>query len=540
MARKKIEVEQNWIDRVVSYVSPIQGARRFQARAMLAVAGGYVGGSRKRRTLSTFRPGGGSADADLLPDLANLRERSRDLERNSPIAVGAVNTAVTSVVGPGLKLQCAIDREALQLADADADAWERRAEQLWSIFANTTECDVTRTQTFMELQSLVFRSALVNGDVFSLLPMIPRRNIPFDLRVTLIEADRVKNKGHARDTKTLAGGVALDEHGAPTAYHIMRHHPGTLDATPREWDIVPAFGQRTGRRNVLHHFDRRRVGQTRGAPYLAPIIEPLKQLEDYTEAELMAAVVSGMFTVFVKNEEGDATLAPMQPTGETSGSASDEDYKLANGAIVGLGKGESIETANPGRPNAAFDPFVKAVLEQVGMALEIPFEVLIKHFTASYSAARAALLEAWRFFRTRRAWLIRSFCDPVYEAFIWEMVARGLLPAPGFLKDPLIRHAYLGAEWIGRPMGHIQPMQEAQASRVRVELGVSSLTKEVAEIDGGDWADLHQQRVKEIRRRREDGVEGQTQTPAAPAPPALPDPNAPPAPDDRPDRPEES
>jgi len=44
--------------------------------------------------------------------------------------------------------------------------------------------------------------------------------------------------------------------------------------------------------------------------------------------------------------------------------------------------GESIETANPGRPNVNFDPFFQAILSQIGAAIGIPFEVLRMHFSS--------------------------------------------------------------------------------------------------------------------------------------------------------------
>jgi capsid protein len=62
---------------------------------------------------------------------------------------------------------------------------------------------------------------------------------------------------------------------------------------------------------------------------------------------------------------------------------------------------------NPARPNPEFDAFVMSILRQIGVGLEIPYEILIKHFTASYSASRAALETAWQFFRRRRTWLAR-------------------------------------------------------------------------------------------------------------------------------------
>jgi capsid protein len=157
----------------------------------------------------------------------------------------------------------------------------------------------------------------------------------------------------------------------------------------------------------------------------------------------MAAVIASMFTVFVKSELGEG-LQPVQPTSETGSLPSDQDYKLASGAILDLVPGESIEIANPMRPNNAFDPFVLALCRQIGVALELPYEIFIKHFTASYSAARAAMLEAWRFFRVRRDWLAYAFCQPAYDAVIAEAVPKGdLLPTVSLpthsSKEPISR-----------------------------------------------------------------------------------------------------
>ena len=532
MARR-INVQENLLDRVIRAVDPVRAARRYQARMMLAVAGGYTGGSKARRSLSTFRPQELSADAALLPDLAILRDRSSDLVRNSPLAAGAINTVCTSVVGPWIKAKSNIDREFLGLTDDEAEDWESDAEFLWNMFADSPECDTTRTQNFHGLCDLVLRAALESGDVLSMLPFIERPGSPFGLKITLIEGARVCNQGWKQDTLELSGGVHVDGNGAPFAYDILKTHPGAVSRQGREWTTVNAFGADSGRRNVLHHFTRLRPGQNRGVPYFAPVVEHLKMIADYTEAELMAAVVSGFFTVFIKNKDGTGAegLSAMQPTTEVGGSASDTDYKLGNGAIIGLADGEEIDTANPGRPNTAFDGFVRSIAEQIGVALELPYEVLVKHFTASYSAARAALLEAWRFYRKKRAWLAGSFCQPVYEEFLTECVARGLLRAPGFLDDPYVRRAYCLATWYGVPMGHIQPAQEANAAQTRIETGITNLEQEIADYNGGDWEDTHAQAVREKQARKDGGLE-----PVVASAPAMPINN----PADAPDKPEEN
>lgn len=506
----RLTVEETLIDRAIRYVSPVRGLRRFRSRVMQAVAGSYVGASRSRRSLRSWNPRWGDADSDTIFDLQALRDRSRDLVRNEPLAGGAINTVVTNVVGTGLVLQARVCRDALGMTDEEADAWESTTEREWALFAGSVECDAARTLTFAGLQDLVFRSVLESGDAFVLLPSISRpfSPSPYRLGLQIIEADRVCNEGNRPDTARVVGGIEKDEYGAARRYHIMTTHPGSiLSGVTRAWTLIDAYGAQTGRRNVIHLYRLLRPGQTRGVPYLAPVIEPLKQLGRYTEAELMAAVVSGMFTVFVKSEMGDGELGPMMPTEQTGGSQTDEDYKLGYGAIVGLAPGEDITNAKPERPNTAFDPFVTAILRQIGVALELPYEVLVKHFTASYSAARAALLEAWKFFQCRREWLALYFCQAVYAVWMAEAVALGRIHAPGFFSDPLLRAAYLGSEWIGPSRGQIDEYREVQAAELRLKTGISTLDQETAALTGGDWERNHKQQVKEKRARVQDGLE---------------------------------
>jgi lambda family phage portal protein len=525
VGRHRASIEENLVDRIIRYVDPARANKRAAARFSAAVAGGYIGASTARRQTSRWNVNGGDADAVILYDLPKLRDRSRDLLRNAPLAVGAVNTVVTNVVGTGLKMKSRVDRGVLKMSEEQAEAWEAQVEREWRLWSESPECDVARTLNFSGMQEMGFRQTLENGDVFSLLANIRRPGSPYGLKLQMIEGDRVCNPDWKTDTATLAGGVERDANGAPLRYHILNQHPGSIcfSRTSVTWTPRDAFGK-TGRRNVIHLFDPKRPGQSRGVPYLAPVIESLKQLDRYTEAEIMAAVISGMFTVFIKSDSGGTGLSPMDPAMEVGGSDSDEDFKMASGAILNLAKGEEIQTANPGRPNQAFDPFVMAILRQVGVALELPFEVLIKHFTASYSAARAALLEAWRFFRRRRAWLAVYFCTPVYEAWMDEAVALGRIKAPGYFADPILRKAYLGAEWIGDAQGQIDPNKEIDAASKRIKEGVSTVERETVELTGGDFERNLPQIRKERRMLKEAGLLPE-EKPAAvlPPPPSPPD-----------------
>jgi lambda family phage portal protein len=516
-------VKLNWIDRAVAAIDPIRGARRLQARQALALFGGgdsYHGADPSRRAVRNWRPKARSADADTVPVLADLRAKSRDLARNNAIAGGAVAGVTTAVVGTGLSVQPQILARRLGLTEAAAQAWQQDAKELFELWAARAEwCDQAAKLNFYGLQELAFRSALESGDLFALLPMQRFGGEPFETKVQLIEADRCVEppRQSAFASTEWLGGIRVDANSRPLAAWIADQHPGETFGSKLTGREVAFYGK-TGRRNLLHLIPIDRPGQRRGVPYLAPVMEPLRQLGVYTDAEIMAAVVSSMFTIFVRrpNPENPVDVSGSAPTAPVKrGEIRGDEIGLESGAVLELGEDEDIVTANPTRPNDKFDPFVQAILQQIGMRLELPAEVLVKHYKASYSAARAALIEAWRFYRKRREWLAGQFCQPVYEAVITELVLAGRLNAPGFVRDPLLRASYLRAVWIGDAPGAIDPLREADAAEKRIDIGISDKAAETIAYSGRNWEDVHAQRVRERRAEERDGL-GPVRTPAPP------------------------
>ena len=510
----------NLLDKAIGLISPQAALKRAVARNRLNVLNhlmgsgsgyGRHGASYAKKSLTGWLTRGNDADADIVDNIETLRDRSRDLYMGAPLATGALKTVRTNVVGSGLALNAQIDAEFLGMSEDEASAWEAATEREWRLWSESVDCDAERRQTFFQLQSLVLLSALMNGDVFVTMPIIKRGGSVYDLRIGMIEADRVCDPEPKDYTKNILGGIEVGPYGETKAVWVAKYHPhaypriGVSNAR-QEWKRVEAFGQKTGRRNVLHIMaDVERPGQRRGVPMLAPVIESLKQLSRYSEAELMAAVVSGMFTVFVKSDTPNNPLATSFDPSERI----DRDpnaYEMGNGAIVGLADGESIDIANPGRPNTAFDGFVIAICRQIGAALEIPYELLVKNFNASYSASRASLLEAWKMFRMRREWLVGNFCQPVYEEWLTEAVLKGRVKAPGFFDDPAIRAAWCGADWYGDAQGQIDPLKEANAAKVRVDEGFSTREREAAELTGMKYETVHLVRKREEAMRRADGL----------------------------------
>lgn len=470
----------------------------------------WRGASRVLRGLASWVPALGGPRADTpVTELRTLRGRSRDAMRGNLIARAALTRCRTNIVGTGLMCRPAVDFETLGITADAGEELNTALAGIWNSWAeDPTECDIEGTYDFYGLQALALLSAMASGDVFALSPAELRPGGIAELKVQLIEADRVSNPDDANDTPTRAQGIEI--RGAqPIACWIRDTHPGDRDATGMpKWTRYDFFGAETGRRRVMQVWnDKERPGQLRGVPFLAPILEPLKQLDRYGGAELMAAVISAMFTVFIQRKEEQQFDESGNPVPSFGGADIDDQGNIAlgNGAVVDLAPGEEANIANPSRPNANFDPFFTAVVKQIGGALELPLDELLLHYQASYSAARAAMLQAWRFYTSRRWTLTQQFCQPFYALRVDEAVAAGRIRLPGY-DDPIRRRAYLAALWIGPARGSMDEEKEARASKHRIEAGTSNETIETAAQAGEDWRAVIATRAREVAFRRAKGL----------------------------------
>lgn len=495
------------IDNIYMTLSPEKALKREVARQKINMIkdiqnSGYDegGASKRKNSMKGWPANSKSPQKDIDLNLNILRKRSRSLYMTAPLATSAIKTNRTNIVGSGLVLKSRLDYETLGISHEEADKLEKKIEKEWAIWSESKFCDNNLQHNFLELQQIALISWLMNGDGFGLVKYKEEKPyMPYQLRIKLIESDKVSNPDSfgdnidlslkAKNKNRIFNGIEIDKDGAVIAYYICNSYSDDYDLK-KEWIRVKAYGENTGNPNVIHIFEAERCEQYRGVPYLAPVIESIKQLTRYTEAEIMAAVINGMFTVFVKTEDGDDGIdfeGVDDDNSSDTGSESETSYQLGNGLINYMKPGESIEIADAKRPNVNFDGFVSSMSKYIGAALEIPHELLTKNFMASYSASRAALLEAWKAFRMRRTWFANDFCQPIYELWLSEAVSKDRINAPGFFNDPSIKKAYCRAEWNGPAQGQLNPVVEVNAAKLKVENGFSTREKETIEMNGGNF-----------------------------------------------------
>lgn len=420
------------------------------------------------------------------------------------VAASGIKTHRTNTIGIGLKPNPRPDIQYLGLSPEAAARWVDNAKREFSLWAERkSACDVTRVNNFYELQQMLLVSWLTTGDAFAVVENVaPTWREPYSLRIKAVEGDKVATPNTGVGVHTtginpengnhIYDGVEIDQSGGIVAYWFRNTYPYELTDAVTEYQRIEATGKTTGLPNVIQIINTERPEQYRGVSLLAPVIIPLLQLNRYTEAELTAAIVASFLTGFVTTTEENPAEMPLNeatPMGELPDGESYDpnDYEMGPGTMNVMNPGEDIKQIEPKHPNAGYDTFVDALCAQIGAALEIPRELLLKQFTASYSASRGALLEAWKSFKTYREWFVNDFCNPVYELWMTEAVARGRISAPGYFNNPAIREAWLKTQWIGPSQGQLDPVKEVNAEILACAHGFSTHEDSALRINGSDF-----------------------------------------------------
>jgi lambda family phage portal protein len=348
---------------------------------------------------------------------------------------------------------------------------------------------------------MAMREMVEAGEVLIRMVSVDRRfrgiYRPVPLALEIIEADRLAEEKDTyniplRDGHRVKRGVEFDELGRPIAYWIYPNHPTdpfVLRGDPRRIDAD----------EIIHLFNRQRIGQTRGISMFAPVVSWLRDLGVYVENELQASAVASCFTVAIKTEGGMSGLGPPSTAnGNTTDSDGNRYEYLQPGMIMHLSPNESIESANPGRPNSASEPWIRLMLRGIAVGTGLSYETVARDYSqTSYSSNRASQLEDRRRFRRLQRYLIEKLNQRVWNKFC---MAAALIDLNGFPTA-----AEMLANPNAAPCDHMPPSWEwvdPQAEQTSSELSIKAFQTTYADelgAKGLNWRHVFYQRAKEER-----------------------------------------
>lgn len=446
-------------------------------------------GAKRGRLHGDWQALGTSANSEVYPALATLRNRSRDLCRNDDYARGIIRNILKNVIYTGIGFQAQIKQvKDNKVNDNKANTAIEEGFEYWS---KKNYCDVSGQSSFAELQQLAFKSYLETGEVFirKIKQSFGGCKIPFALEI--IEADQVAEdyNCNAPNGNQIIMGVELDKWKRPVAYWMRENHPGD------QW-----FGKNTKGGNysliripsdeIIHLFQKERPGQLRGVPLLYSTINRLRNLHKYEEAELVAARAAANFMGIVTTPYNDLLGEPEEAEEKPL------EESLTPGVIKYLSEGEDFKSFTPNRPNSAFEGFHRNQLRASAVGTGVAFEGASGDYSQSnYSSSRLSLLDVRDIWVMMQQSFISNFLVDVYETWLDQAVLSGYFTFEDYEIRP---QRYQAVRWTARGWSWVDPAKEIKATIDAIKAGLTTVTEVVAK-QGGDF----EENIKTIARERE-------------------------------------
>lgn len=455
----------------------------------------YHAGKRDRLTAG-WAPMTSTADAELAQGLATMRDRSRDLIRNSSYAKRAKAIVVNNVVGPGIGLQAkVVNRDGKLLEKINEDI-----EAAWEEWTRAENCHAGGVLDFGDLERLAM------GEIFEAGEHLNRRwysrfgrsRIPFALEV--IESERLADYAGIAPAG-LAGeyrlGLEVDRFGRPMSFLLRQRPPGDIlgvsvaDAVER----VPAD-------LIDHLYIVNRWPQTRGEPWLHTAIRRLNDMDGYGEAEIVAARGAANYMAFIIRRDADPVAVADAQDGN------EKHIQLDPGLVEELPPGAEVVMNNPNRPNPNMDAFMRLMLREVAAGVGVSYESLSRDYSQSnYSSSRLALLDDRDLWRVLQAWFIRKWRLPLHRVWLQQAILSGAIPSISpdeYLANP---KKFEAVRFKPRGWGWVDPTKEVDAYIAAVRAGFTTVGDVIAASgNGADIEDTLEARKAELDMMADAGL----------------------------------
>ncbi|RVM17661.1 phage portal protein [Sinorhizobium meliloti] len=475
----------------------------------------YQAASYTHPDMSDWVPRSVSGQSALSTERDVMVDRVQDIARNDGWASAAMSRHVDTIVGSGWDIAVDLPEKTLNLSQEQADELSDEIEERWTEFASDPAfwVDAKRQGPMASVLGRAYRHRFGDGEALAEICWDEARGAPYGTFVKLIDPARLSNPFDQADTPDRRDGVELDRYGAADAYWIRTQHPDddyVWGSSLPSWVRVPRETE-WGRPVMVHAFEADRDGQFRGVPPLAPILRKLKQMTQYDEAELKAAMVNAVLAAFITSPGDHGEIAEALTDNEAAerwdkrtldrfNAYRDAPPKIPAGMAHFLYPGDSVTLTQPGHPNSGFEAFFRAALRNVASTVGLTYEQLTMDWSqVNYSSARAAILEIWRGLTARKDMFAAQFMNQVYRAWLEEAFDKRIIRLPGVaVSFEAAPAAWSRVDWIGPARGWVDPEKEAKAAGLRLDLGISHLEKECAE-QGMDWKQVARKRARERR-----------------------------------------
>lgn len=429
-----------------------------------------------------------------IEGLQTIRNRARDVATNDWTGESSIQKWTTSLVGIGI---------TPRFKRIKSKTRKQEIVDLWNDFVAASDADCVLN--LYGQQTLAVRSWLDSGEVFARRRprFLDEADLPVPMQVQLIEAEFVP----LLDSDSYPGlpvgnrirsGIEFNKRGRRVAYWIYKEHPGDgtgMMMMPDELVRVPAS-------EIRHIFEQKRPGQLRGVSMLAPVLNRLKNIENYDDATLtrqqLANLVVGFITRGLPNIDEDDINALTNEENVVSGGT--PLVGLQPGLMQELEDGQKVEWSNPPEAGTNYTDYMRTQHMGTSAAAGLPYELFAGDIKEISDRTLRVLIMEFRRFAEQRQWqiVIPMFCQPVVEWFAQAALLAGKITADEFDDVCRVEHAPHG--W-----SHIHPVQDPQGKLLEVQGGFRSRSSVVGE-RGEDIDTVDDERQADDQREQDLGI----------------------------------
>ncbi|MBQ1345229.1 MAG: phage portal protein [Kiritimatiellae bacterium] len=467
-------------------------SRRVEKKAPTPAPGGVAvrsfDAAMFERTLSNWRWDGGFTNTEILSALPVIRSRSRDMAKNSPLYARYIQLMRENVVGDGFRFKAL---PAISLADPtsiDNRAAETLEYHWWKWATNPSAVDAGRRQNLTQILQLAVENWVRDGEAFIILDDTAQNRYGLNLRVVRSDCIDETVNFDMGEGRAVRGGVEFDiATGTPRAYWFngsRADNGGVVYFHSKPIVRIEA-------RRVIHLFERHEADQIRGVPLGYAALVPLKMLDEYTRAELVAARAEACTVGIFKSPYDSMNPAKFEVSDKEKDKAAN---MIREGQNLWLPPGFDFASHTPSHPNRAWADYSTNLQRLVATGLGVDFTELTGNASDAISVSvRQSILRTREMYKTRQRVVSSLVLDRLYHAWLrsfLSLAVSGDLTLADF--ERLSDHEFKGRRW-----GWIDPTAEVNAATIAVAHGWRT-DAEVASDYGNDIDDD----IKEAARVR--------------------------------------
>ncbi len=422
-------------------------------------------------------------------DFLAIQQKSYEIFIDSVFAQSMIKSLKYFTVNSGLRLQSTPSSTILNKTSIDdITQFSLTAQDLWMNWSSTNEADYHKKYSYNSLEGMRAEHLFIFGEYFYIrrvekdnpltIQLIDPRNI---INPTLDKVLSVRKKGG-----DIINGIEIDKNGKDVAIYIRTKNKNYLHHLTTRVPFVEKNGFQRVCHSLINHVDI--MNTHRGLPVLSLVLHEIEKMTDADLFELDSMAMNSSIAGFITNNLNydvgsafptDAENLVSQNT--TSAGVPIDHYKttykeIKQGGMMlqNLPPGTNIQPYDTKRPNANMTNYMNSKMEYLGVASAgIPLEVIKQTFSDNFSASRAATDLAWKVFTyyNKNNFITHNQLD--YEIFLNYYIASGDLKVSEW--DIIHkRKAWCNAVWHGQSKPTFNPLQEAKASQVLLEEGLTS------------------------------------------------------------------